>query len=277
MYTSGKITGAVGLLKGQEVLPDGNTLEEHGIIDGSTFNIIIEPDKEINLKIRFGPESFSRKLKRSRSVRYLKQRMINAEQVALVQEDFDLVQISDAKKKIVLEASLPLHYYGLTDGVVLEARLAFLRLNIEQIGTKISWTRQTSRRATVNELKCIIAVEILNKPKAEISIYYEGTVKLGDTQVLGDVVKNPCDLLYFAENKSFKNYREVFYNGDSLGYIGVEDTDTRDDLKYRAQDQLGVPFSKIHVRKKKQHHRNRLDGYVIEVKEWQNVSDDSSS
>ena len=259
MYTSGKITGAVRLLKGQDVLPDGSTLDEHGIIDGSTVNIVIEPDKEINLKIRFGPESFSRKLKRSRSVRYLKQRMINAEQVALVQEDFDLVQISDAKKKIVLEASLPLHYYGLTDGVVLEARLAFLRLNLEQVGTDIQWTRKTSRSATVKELKDIIAVEILNKPKADISMYYERTKKLSDTQVLGDVVKDEFDHLYFSENKSFKNFRPVFYNGDSLGYIGVENTDTRDDLKYRAQDQLGVPFSKIHVKKKKQHHRNRLD------------------
>ena len=36
LYTSGKITGAVRLLKGQEVLPDDSTLEQLGIIDGST-------------------------------------------------------------------------------------------------------------------------------------------------------------------------------------------------------------------------------------------------
>ena len=263
------------LLKGQEILPDDSTLEQHGLIGGSTVNIVIEPDKEINLTIKFGSERFSWKLKTSRSVKYLKQSMIDADQVALVPEDFDLVKISYAQK-IVLEASLPLHHYALTDGVMLEARLAFLRLNIEQIGTDIPWTRKTSRSATVNELKDIIAVEILQKPKADISIFYEGTKKLGDMQVLGDVVNDDHQQLYFAENKSFKNFWQVYYKGESLGYIGVEKTDTHYDLKYRAQDQLGVPFKKIHVKIKKPHHWNRINGYVIEVEKGDSANDNNN-
>ena len=56
-----KITEAVRVIKGQEVLPDGSTLDEHGIIDGSTVNIVIEPDKYINLKMKLGPKLFSLK------------------------------------------------------------------------------------------------------------------------------------------------------------------------------------------------------------------------
>ena len=39
---------AVRVIKGQKVLPEGSTLEEHRITDSSTVNIVIEPEKEIN-------------------------------------------------------------------------------------------------------------------------------------------------------------------------------------------------------------------------------------
>ena len=195
--------------------------------------------------------------------------MIDEGHVALVEEDFDLVSY---QTQTALDPSLPLHDYGLTHGSVLKLRLAFLRLNIEQIGSDTQWTRKTSRSATVKELKEIIAVEILDKPKADISIYYLGTKKLGDTQILGDVVKDEHDQLYFSENKSFQNFRPVFYNGESFGYIGVEKSDTRKELKYHAQDQLGVPFSKIHVKLTQPHHWNQLDGYVIELQKGQKTN-----
>ena len=43
------------MIKGQEILPDSNTLEQSGITDGSTMNIVIEPEKDINLCIKLGP------------------------------------------------------------------------------------------------------------------------------------------------------------------------------------------------------------------------------
>ena len=110
--------------------------------------------------------------------------MIDADQVALVQEDFDLVKIGHGKK-IVLEASLPLHYYALTDGVTLAVRLAFLRLNIEQVRSGIEWTRKMPRSATVKELKDVIAVEICENKGTEICLYYQGTKKLGGRTGLG--------------------------------------------------------------------------------------------
>ena len=117
----------------------------------------------------------------------------------------------------------------------------------------------------------IVCQESKNR-KADISLFYKGTKKVGDMQILGDVVQGEYDKLFFVENKSFKYYTEVWYKGKSLGYIGVENTDTHEDMRYRAQDQLGVPFKKIHVKKKKSHHSDRIDGYVIEVEKDDNVS-----
>ena len=54
-----KITRVIRVIKGQEVLPDGSTLDEHGIIDGSTVNIIIEPEKEISIKMKHGPQEYT--------------------------------------------------------------------------------------------------------------------------------------------------------------------------------------------------------------------------
>ena len=65
------------MIKGQEVLPDGSTLEEHGIIDGSTVNIVIEPEKEINIKIKWGILESTRNVSNSVRVRDLKQQLID--------------------------------------------------------------------------------------------------------------------------------------------------------------------------------------------------------
>ena len=51
IYRSGKITGAVRILKGQEILPDDSTLVQHNISDGDTVNIFIEPEKQITVEV----------------------------------------------------------------------------------------------------------------------------------------------------------------------------------------------------------------------------------
>ena len=51
-----QICGAVRVIKGQEVLTDGSILEQHEITDGSTVNIVMEPDKKINLHVTLGPK-----------------------------------------------------------------------------------------------------------------------------------------------------------------------------------------------------------------------------
>ena len=255
------------MIKGQEVLLDGGTLEEHGITDGSTVNIIIEPEKEIHVTVVFGPRRFSYRVTSSMSVRQLKQRLIDDEQVALVRSDFDLTLNGS-----VMEPFLALHYFTPESPLVVFIRLAFLRLNIEQVGSNIHWTRKMPRAATVEELKKIIAREICGNPQAEISVYFEGREKLENDQVLGDVVEDPFDHIFFIENKCYEKFKEIFYKGKCEGFIGVESTDTREDWKLRAQDQMGVPVGQIHVKNKMPHKWNRFQGYVIMVEEGEKAS-----
>ena len=80
MYDSGLTTSAVRILKGQDVLADDSTLREFGIADGDTLNIVIEPDKEINVTVRVGPKTFSQTVSHSLPVAELKRMLHDKEQ-----------------------------------------------------------------------------------------------------------------------------------------------------------------------------------------------------
>ena len=120
-----KITGAVRVIKGQDVLPDGSTLEKQEIIDGSTVNIVIEPDKEINLKIKLGPKEFTHKVMNSVRLRELKQQLIDGGNVGFSLEDLTLIVSADDNVDIIEDIplddeSLPLHLCGVNDDMKLK-------------------------------------------------------------------------------------------------------------------------------------------------------------
>ena len=120
-----KITGAVRVIKGQEVLPDGSTLDKHGITDGSAVNIVIEPDKEISLQIKLGPKVFSRKVLNSVRVRELKQQLIDGGNVGFSLEDLTLIVSADDNDDITDDIhldddSLPLYLCWVSDNMILK-------------------------------------------------------------------------------------------------------------------------------------------------------------
>ena len=115
-----EISEAVRVIKGQEVLPDGSTLEEHGITDGSTVNIVIEPDEELNLMMKLGPKEFTQKMKSSVRVSELKQQLIDGGNVGVKPNAFTLLIATDDNADIaadipLLDESLPLHLCGVSD------------------------------------------------------------------------------------------------------------------------------------------------------------------
>ena len=78
IYRSGKITGAVRILKGQEILPDDSTLVQHNISDGDTVNIVIEPDKKITVEVVCNLGPFKLRISNSCLVKGLKKRLIDS-------------------------------------------------------------------------------------------------------------------------------------------------------------------------------------------------------
>ena len=123
-----KITGAVRVIKGQEVLPDGSTLDEHEIIDGSTVNIITEPEKEINLNIKLGPKEFNQKVSSSVRLRDFKQQLTNGDIVGFMLDEFTLVITADDNDDVnddipLDDDSLRLHLCGVSDNITLKIQV----------------------------------------------------------------------------------------------------------------------------------------------------------
>ena len=148
------ITGAVRVIKGQDVLPDGSTLEEHGIIDGSIVNIVIEPEKEINLLVKLGPKVFTHKMKSSVRVHDLKQQLIDDGSVGFSINEFQLILSAvDNHGNICLEdESLPLHLYGVGDNTIFGITTDKIRIHlVTQRGGH--WFKQFPRSMTINQMK----------------------------------------------------------------------------------------------------------------------------
>ena len=120
-----KIAGAVRVIKGQKVLPNGSTLVEHGITDGSTINIITETDEELKkFKVKLGPKEIMVTDRNSLRVRELKQQLIDCGIVGFSLSEFTLIISADDNKGInddtsLRDESLPLHLCGVSNNTTL--------------------------------------------------------------------------------------------------------------------------------------------------------------
>ena len=72
IYHQGKITGAVRVLKGSQILPDGDTLEENNISDGDTVSVLIEPERNIEVEVQCGPKIYRHEVSNCMTVKELK-------------------------------------------------------------------------------------------------------------------------------------------------------------------------------------------------------------
>ena len=90
-----KVSRVIEVIKGQEVLPDGGTLDEHGIIDGSTVNRAtspdIKPDTAVNLRMKLGPADFSIGVHNTMRVGQFKEHLVYVGCVRFKVKDFSLL------------------------------------------------------------------------------------------------------------------------------------------------------------------------------------------
>ena len=274
-----KITGTVRTIKGQEVLPDGSTLDEHGIIDGSTVNIVIEPDKEINLKIKLGPKEFTHKVLNSMRVRELKQQLIDGDVVGFKPNAFTLNIFADDKDGVaanfpLLDESLPLHLYGVGDNTTI--RIIGGRVQIILVTSRGQrWLKSFPKNITISQMKQRIRLvdrffsaedkDLLDdvwlfvqrgKSFQRIDDDY-GEAPIGS--VLSD-----NDVIYLVEDRFFNDDAidvfPVYYKRKEIARVGWKITtetggrytryhiDTALSLKLRIQELLGFPVSSIDVK-----------------------------
>ena len=248
IYKQMKIAGAVRVIKGQEVLQDGSTLEEHGITDGSTVNIVIEPDKEINLKLKLGPKEFTQKIKNSMSVRELKKQLIDGDIVGFMLDEFQLI-ISAAENEGVtdnvplVDETLPLHLCGVSDNTALKIMGWSIMIQlINQKGDKCF--KYFPRKMTVKQMKQEISPQ-------NISLFLEcGTRyrKFEGDGPIGDVLSHN-DVVHYIEDKFFQPEQMIVVNHKAVAIekIGFVSGETVLSLKLRVQEHLGTPVSRIVV------------------------------
>ena len=262
------ITGAVRVIKRQEVLPDGSTLEEHGIIDGSTVNIIIEPEKEIKLNMEHGPFEGPFKVSSSVRVRDLKQRLIDGDIVGFSFNEFQLI-ISAAENEGItedvplVEESLPLHLYGVGDNTT--CRIVGNNVQVVLVTQRgYRWHKSFPRNITVGQMKQRIRLveRFFSKEDKDLldDIWLfvqrgESYKKLDEEAPLGSVLSDN-DVIYLVEDRFFceEDMFPVYYREKKVGQVGWKITfsssfsDTVLSLKLRARQLLGIPLNCIHVK-----------------------------
>ena len=151
------IKTAVRVIKGQRVLTDGSTLEEQGITDGSTLNIVLEPEKEIDLHTSLGSWQFTYKVNNSVRVCDLKLSLTDGGFVGLAHHDFQLLISGNGNDEIpddipLHDELLPLHLCGVGDNTRLRIICGSIMIQlIRQDGER--WYKTFSRNIEISQLK----------------------------------------------------------------------------------------------------------------------------
>ena len=243
-----KIAGAVRVIKGQEVLPDGSTLEQHGITGGSTVNIIIEPEKEINLTLKLGPKEFTHKVKTSVRVRELKQQLIDDDKVGFMLSEFELIISPGDNDGIaadipLVDESLPLHLHEVGDNTTM--KITGGRVLIELVNEQGKHLfRAFPRNMTIRQMKKKILSD-------DISLFRkcnECYRKLDDKAPIGNILSNN-NVIYYIEDKCFEPDQMIGVVCKILviGRVGANQGDTALSVKLRVQEQMGFPVRCLNI------------------------------
>ena len=255
-----KITGAVRVIKGQEVLPDSSTLDEHGIIDGSTVNIVIEPEKEIILKIKLGGLESTQNVSSSVRVRELKQQLIDGGILGFKFKDFSLLvpcaNNDGIPANILLQdESLPLHLCGISDQTAI--KILGGRVTIQLVNQKgKKWYKTFSKSITVAQMKQTIlsADSIFGSDHknlvTDVWLFLEcgdSYRELDDEATIGAVLSDN-DIVYFIEDRFFPEAAMIPLRlGEKIASVGYGVDDTVLSVKLRTQAQFGFPVSCMRV------------------------------
>ena len=263
IYRSGKITGAVRILKGQEILPDDNSVAQYNISDGDTLNIIIEPVKEITITIKPGNSALSDVsnykyvVKNSISAQEVKNSLATEKDMVIPENEFDLVHDGDEQLVPLDDSTLPLHFYGLKDGseILIEKHI-ISRFIENQKGAVVHM--KLSVNATVADLRKRLMKQISRHvDNITLFTYLEETDSF-KTLTNDDETLGSNEIFYVVENAYTKMLNNIFFSNSEdvlmLGdihsprtIVGTEIDDTVLSVKLRGQEQLNVPVNRIEV------------------------------
>ena len=266
------ITSAVRVIQGQDILPDGSTLEEQGITDGSTVNIIIEPVKEIHLHMSLGSWQFTHKVYNSVRTRDLKQQLIDGGTVGLALDEFQLLITDGGYDEIRYDTPpnnelLPLHLCEVGDNTRL--RIIGGSIIIQLMGQKGNrWYKTFPRKMKISEMKQalssfnflfpIVSDETSDKYRTDVMLFLQtgnGYRKLEGEAPIGSVLSEN-DIIHFIEDRFYQHDDIIpVYFGHhppkNIGLVGYVGGDTIVSIKLRFQGQMGFPVFRVDIKQGK--------------------------
>ena len=259
-----KITSPISVMKGQNILPDSSTLQRHGFTDGSTVNIVTEPEKEIKLRVKLGPKEVTCSVINSMRMRDMKQKLVDGGIVGFSLGEFTLrtptADIDRMTNGIPSQEELPLHLCGISDNVTLKVVSETVMIQLVTHSGDVLWYT-FPRTMTINQMKVKLeAIDIFFSSSTPTPLRMglvlflqtgNGYRKLEEGEEPIDSILSDDDVIHCIEDRIFRHSDmvDVYYRSEKIGLVGVSSKDTVLTLKLRAQHQLGFPVSSVDVRR----------------------------
>ena len=252
IYRSGQIFGVVRLLKGQEILPDDNTLAQHSISDGDTLSALIEPDKVIIVQLKYLGNLIHKTFSQSELVGNVKQAFLphlhsyDPERIWFEHKTGAQLQ----ETTILDDDYMPLHYCGLQDMAVLHvAKRGYSIVVVDEKNRELYL--EIEKKTTFGEVKQKL-MKFAPREVVNVSLFYHiqnvneyKKVQDWDVKVL-DLVGNRSKLFLISDRFALSENVWLSENPE-LKIYGLERGDCPLGVQLRGQDQLGVKWSQIQV------------------------------
>ena len=214
------------ILKGQDILPDDNTLVQHNISDGDTVNIVIEPEKQITVNVICKLETFRHEISSSILMRDLKQKLIDSDQVGFLPDEFDFkAKLPEEDARILEDDELPLQHYGIQDDCKLSVVKPYLFLTLMSEDQSRKVYRKIPMTITVQELKMMIKELFCDKNVADISWFVTNDqityVKpcSSDNIVVGEILSDDQLVCYIVNRCDYDKCYPVKHRDVEIGRV----------------------------------------------------------
>ena len=253
---------SVPVIQVQKAQPN-DTLEENGLIDGSTIKVNIETAEAVNLTVKLGPKAVTCALASTWLVCHLKDHLKNIGTIGLALDAYRLVISADDNAGIshnisMLDESLPLHLYGVKDKMTLRIIRECIMIElVTQAGHH--FYKPFPKTMTIKQMKqtirSISSFFVTTEYLTDIWLFVkngEDYHKLEEDVPIGTILHHR-DIVHIVEDRFYTDSQLVpVLSGGILdsdcGEVGYNIQDTVWSLKLRVQEYLGYPVSSLDVK-----------------------------
>ena len=240
-------------------MEDDRKLCEYSLPEGTTISALFEPDVDINIEVRTRHQTQELTVSNTTSVMVLKVQISGVMRCGMAPERLEI-----RLGNLTLEDPMPLHFYGIKDGSMLNIMKPYVGVMVENNkGNTICW--HLNRKDAIGDVKVRLATSSKRTPKNTEYPDPDDSVKVeqlrlylmsedGETfdeldendETVGGCKIGDDDRLYLLSYMWTQKFKvTVKKTGRQLW--GLETDDTCLGVKVKVQDQTGIPVSTIRL------------------------------